>query len=810
MESEYETCQGNIESLLSWHESNVNEDNRNEATTRLHLIDLILFDCLGWKREDCKSEESHGNEYTDYSLFSPYRSLIVEAKKEGIYFEVPVGYSKLEYKIKSLTRDNLQIENAIKQVMDYCQSRGTALGAVCNGHQLIGFIASRHDGIPPLEGKAIVFSSLERMHKDFLKLWNYLSKPAIQDKRLERHLMGVDVSQPPPKLSASSPSYPGIKGRNMLQTDLKIVGDLVIEDVTRVREIEKEFIDECFCPSGALSQYALVSKLILENRYAALFNGKSEAPAITSATTKKKLAITKEIFAESLSKRPILLLGDVGVGKSMFIRYLIKVAGIETMKDAIALYVDLGVKASLVPDLRSFFLYEIANQLGDEYNVNIEERNFVRGVYHLALMDFSKGIYADLKKTDLKTYRKKEIKFLEDKIDNRDSFIKDCLGHISKGRKKQIVLFLDNADQRDEKIQQEAFLIAQEIAANWPVTVFFAIRPQTFHKSRKYGTLSGYHPKAFTISPPRVDEVIKKRLNFALKIAMGEQKIASLSFPLDAKFKKLEKYLNVLIYSFDVNEELIEFMDNICSGNIRQALEFITTFIGSGHVDTQKILDIEAKEEPDGHYVVPLHEFLRAIMYGDNIYYDPIGSPIANIFDLTTNDGREHFLLAILIDYINLKSSTAGKEGFVEVSEIYEYAQKAAYTPSQIEAALYRALQKNLLESEARLIPNNINQMPKLFRATTVGIYHVTRLIRSFTYVNAIIVDTPILNDEIRGEMTVSEKIGDRLLRAYIFRDYLDKQWSMVASNNVSFDWKSASEELKKDTERIYDIITSK
>ena len=158
MTSEYDKCRQNLEDLLTWYGSAVNEHDRNEATTRLHLIDRLLFECLGWNREDCKAEESYGKEYTDYSLYSPWRSLIIEAKKEGIYFELPPGYVGLEYSLKSLFKDSPDIASAVKQAMEYCQGRGTTLGAVWNGHQMICFVASRSDGIPPLEGKAIIFS----------------------------------------------------------------------------------------------------------------------------------------------------------------------------------------------------------------------------------------------------------------------------------------------------------------------------------------------------------------------------------------------------------------------------------------------------------------------------------------------------------------------------------------------------------------------------------------------------------------------------------------------------------------------------
>src|SRR5205807_5146187 len=104
----------------------------------------------------------------------------------------------------------------------------------------------------------------------------------------------------------------------------------------------------------------------------------------------------------------------------------------------------------------------------------------------------------------------------------------------------------------------------------------------------------------------------------------------------------LTTYVGVLIRSFERNHELNEFVDNLSGGNIRRAMGFLETFVGSGHVDTQKILNVEAT---GGAYIIPLHEFMRAVIYGDYEYYDPSASPIANLLDISSVDSREHFLL---------------------------------------------------------------------------------------------------------------------------------------------------------------------
>jgi hypothetical protein len=186
------------------------------------------------------------------------------------------------------------------------------------------------------------------------------------------------------------------------------------------------------------------------------------------------------------------------------------------------------------------------------------------------------------------------------------------------------VFFLDNADQRDEEVQQQAFLNAQELAEHWPALVFVTLRPETFHVSRRFGSLSGYHAKAFTISPPRVDRVIRKRLEFAVRITSGElpiQQVANLGLRLDT----LDGLMRVFLHSLDANADLATCLVNISGGNVRLALDLVRQFFGSGHINTEKIYAIYRDQ---GSYTIPLHEFLRAVIYGDTRYYDSDRSPL--------------------------------------------------------------------------------------------------------------------------------------------------------------------------------------
>jgi hypothetical protein len=315
---DFEEAESHMQTLVAWAELNNAEQKRNEADTRLHLIDRLIFDCLNWRREDVHSEESFEGTYTDYSFLSP-RRLVIEAKREGIYFDLPAGFTKPVCKLSTLTEPHKAIDSAIRQAMHYCQDRSIPLGAVCNGHQLIAFLGSRADGIPPIEGNCLVFYSLSDMLSQFRMVWDNLSRPGVEAYSLHTTLKSASAQPPPEKLSSRIAGYPGFKNRNPFQTDLKILGELFIEDVVRAPQLRKEFLESCYAQSGALSQYATISKQILQARYSTLFARELAGPSLEAVTNKDGLSesFVDDVLAASLKRRAIVLLGDVGVGKSV-------------------------------------------------------------------------------------------------------------------------------------------------------------------------------------------------------------------------------------------------------------------------------------------------------------------------------------------------------------------------------------------------------------------------------------------------------------------------------------------------------------
>ncbi len=797
IEARYESGKAALAELAAWNEKHVTKRQRNEATTRLHLINTLLLDVLGWPKEDCEAEQSHEGQYVDYALGRPFHRLIVEAKKEGDYFELPSGWKDRVCRIRTLIEGNKNLASAIRQVSTYCQQRGVPLAVVCNGHQIVVLMGSRQDGVPPIEGNAIVFTTLEEMVENFKELWDCLSKPAVEALAALPTLNVQSQLAPPEKLAHRIVDYPGLRRRNDLQTELRILGSLFLYDITNEPQLEQDFIRECYCRSDELSSYALVSRDILRTRYSLLFQRGS---GITASSVREGAdlspTLTSDALAAGLSRRPLILLGDVGVGKTMFVRHLINVDAKPILKNAIVLYVDFGREPALADDLKTFVVRRFRRSLLEEFNIDIEQDAFVRNVYAEVIDRFATGIWGSVRVSDPQAYEGRIITLLSDKIAQEDEHLRASLELISSTERRQVVIFLDNIDQRPFNFQEDVFLISHSLAQTWPASVFVALRPETFNRSRLEGSLTGYQPRTFAVGPPRIDQVISKRLRFSARQLETSEQTGRWPDRMKEWSATLAQYLKVLIHSFRYNRELAEFVDNLSGGNVRVALEFLGTFIGSGHVDTEKILGIASRT---GGYTIALHEFMRAVIYGDYEHYSPTASPVPNLFDISAPDGREHFLLPALLQFIESTGPASGPELFVRVQGAYAFAQGFGFQPSQIQFALDRADRKGLLEFSPLLVRGHPDAR---CRITTVGAYCYKRLISSMAYVDAVIVDTPIVDATVKDKILDVTHISERLARAEVFRGYLNDQWARMDRKGFGFDWAASSELLAADMVR--------
>ena len=428
------------------------------------------------------------------------------------------------------------------------------------------------------------------------------------------------------------------------------------------------------------------------------------------------------------------------------------------------------------------------------------------------LKRFDSGVKGALREIDPETYQRERISYLDNLVECRSNHLQAALGHLSRGRGKQIILVMDNADQRNRDVQQEAFLIAQELAATRNLLVFVALRPSTFYSSKMTGALSGYQNKILTISPPPADEVVLKRLSFAVRVAEGKVAPGTLT-NIRLQLGSVTTFLRATLRSVRTNEDIRQFLSNITGGNTRSVIELIIGFVGSPNVNSKKIVRVE---ERTNNYFVPLHEFTKHALLGEYAYYNQQSSQVAcNIFDVCTSDPREHFLCGLLISFLGSNIGIRDGDGYLSGAAILTELKQHGFSEDQILDALRRTSVKRLIETphahfRELTVPEQVSPAEFHYRVTSVGIYHVKFWSGDFAFLDAMSIDTPIFDQHIReraAELAASLNIGDRYQRTYLFRSYLLECWHQANIGVSYYDFGALLEIRKISFEKVKTVV---
>ena len=759
----------------------------NEAQNRFQFIDRLLSECLGWERPNINVEKHDDlGGRSDYLLGQPVKA-VLEAKREAKVFDVPPsGRPSTVRKIEPLLHASKDFSDAIKQVIPYCAINGAPIAIVCNGPQMAIFQAII-PGFPPLEGECFFFDGFKSYIEYFPLLWKLISPEGISENCAFRELSLHRNPRIPPKASTSIPEPHKYRYRNDFQENLRALSSLLLEEIEDNPNIKSSFYKECYVPIEANNRNLLLSKNIIASRYDRSADAAitpSALGAVAKAGNDGELSISGQI-SPGVGARPVVVIGDVGVGKTSFFENLFENLEPTEKSKTIFIHLNLGLKANLAKDIKSFVLAEIPEVLKVSYGIDIFSADFINSIYYRDIADFDKGLKGELKEVDEKDYIRERIDFLDKKVADADRHLKASLGHISKGQGKQIILVMDNADQRSSLVQQEAFLIAQELASSRNLLVFIALRPSTFYLSKESGALAAYQNKVLTVAPPPADEVVQKRLIFATRVAEGKVDPASLE-GIRLDLGNVVLFLKATLRSIRNGEDIKQFLSNITGGNTRGVIELISSFFGSPNVDSKKIVSLEGRY---GNYKIPLHEFTKHALLGEYAYFNSHSSLLAcNVFDVSVADPREHFLSSLIVAFLSSNTKATDGDGFCRGRDILVEMSYQGFVEDQVRDALRTLAHKRLIETphaHYREIEVPDHEYPDQFhfRATSIGIYHIRYWSGSFSFLDAVSTDTPIFDEVIRGKMSSlasSFEIQVRYKKAVLFREYLENQWHIA------------------------------
>jgi len=378
---------------------------------------------------------------------------------------------------------------------------------------------------------------------------------------------------------------------------------------------------------------------------------------------------------------PIIIIGGTGAGKTTFIKYFLEVVLDKgTKKNRPILYLDFRNETEYTIKDTKLIYQKLINQLYEDYSIlNLNNFKVLKVIYRSEIENQKNGFWQHIKDEDALNVKISE--FLEKKTEDPIFHLSKISTYLIHQCHKRLCIVIDNADQLDEAIQKEVFILGHSLHRNLKVMTLISLREGYFYKFKNKPPFDAYHSTVFHITAPPYRDVLNKRIEYVLNnFKFQTVKIKSDNYKAELSDGSLNTlFSNLYTALFErSNSEILSFLEETSYPNIRNGLEKFKFFLLSGHTKTNMYMSFEYGK--DGKNNIPIWEFIKSVALESNYYYQTNRSVLFNIF-YPSNSNKNHFTKIRLLDYIiDNNTGLSKKNNFISVSTVVNDFVKAGYT----------------------------------------------------------------------------------------------------------------------------------
>jgi hypothetical protein len=720
-----------------------------EADTRCKIIDVILREVLCWPETLIKREpyvHASGG-YIDYLLSTSHPYYVIEAKRHEHRYKLPEHKTRIKYKVGGVLREDPTLSSDMQQARTYAISKGVAFCCLTNGHQFIFFRSQNDSGIDWNEHVVVVLRDLEEVARHFSTFFHLLSYSSVAQGIVHTRLPITEnydeALRRYQKLNPAKQILGRTRERNTLFPALKPIITRVFQDIYN-EAASSEILENCYVESPRDSSYEKGLDGLLRRKSIDLGH---RARPIT--VTKKDAGDFQKTVSAELAKslgdpEVLLILGGIGVGKTTFIHRFRKVIAAHEIDDnCLWAYVDFNKYSDTGEPLLEWVVKQLWESLDHDYHaVDLKSYAVLKQAYHSEYEHLRRGRLAKLFERSIEDFEiafARELEILERQHDQH--FVR-LIKVVARQTSRRPFLVFDNADQFSDETQDQVFRLAQKFAKDVGCACAISLREESYWKNKDHGTLSAFHAISYQVQSPRLRPVISKRFKFATKLLEeigkdfvdSEEKILT-----SAEVQGVLHRLSQTLLAED--SRYMELLEHLSPGEVRRPLEFLSRFLVSGHTNMDSLLRSYRKQT---NLTIGFHEFFTSIMLGDREFYSETSSDIVNLFAVDgRSDASNLNRLAVLGRTLKSKfHSTPVGDGFLPVAEIVSDCERLGVAPDTTRSILALFNSKRIVETEAQ----NKNDLgtATFVRATAAGQYYIDRLISEFAYLDAVVIDTAI------------------------------------------------------------------
>jgi hypothetical protein len=761
--------------------SDIRTSGGNEADTRFKVIDDILTLVLGWEKTDFVHEErlsEDGNEsYLDYLITTAQTSLLVEAKRAQISFDNLPAVRRAPLRGSWLKGD---LRKAVIQARDYGRTKGVGFCAVTNGDAWVIFPVNRRDLVSFDDTSAVIFKAAElALGNDLEEFKALLTREAVIDGSLEQQLLGGDSNQIENRRlnRVYDKSFSKITRQTMFASIEDGIVTAFSEDLIAANP---ELLERAYVETADRMRFDDRIKMAVVRRDQVLRSRPMRPIGRDGARGAGAKITSVDVKAQPIA---LLTLGLVGAGKTTFLRYVETISGkqffdqTQQPPSAHWLYADFRTfSKSLSP--RAYIYDAILSYI--KANPTLGDYDKAVGpAYKEEIANLTRGPLGALK-SNKEVLEQRIGEFLLKEYEEVIPYCRKILVHTAKSQ--PCFLVIDNVDQiEDVKIQDSIFLDAVAIARESGLNLVIAMRDATYVKNRSSAVFDAFTFDAIYIDPPDIQSVLSKRFTIANQLLKG--RTFDVVSDGGARVEISDASLVVEMLSASVlGTEVGQLIEVSATGDVRLALRMTKQFLQFGYSTSYRAYQAFQRT---GRYDFPIHEAIRAIMFGNQSIYRDEFSPILNPFDAKTGRSESQFLRIFIMSALVAAATTKEFQG-LEASEIIASLEKMGFSSritnkviaDLIKARVCFSRSHQEYSSESVLVP------------TRLCGYIVRELIGRLVFLETVIFDTFVYGD------AVWETVKDGMKSVYSEQNTVKRFKTRKLIAKHFFDW--AEQELQK------------
>ena len=147
------------------------------------------------------------------------------------------------------------------------------------------------------------------------------------------------------------------------------------------------------------------------------------------------------------------------------------------------------------------------------------------------------------------------------------------------------VIFCDNVDQLSPSYQAQIFLLTQRVTRVVGSITLIALREESYYTASVQKAFTAYSSRKFHIASPLFRKMIGSRIGYAIRVLQNESGVPATS----GNWKSISDFFTIVHQSvFGKNRNIVRFIEALCYGNMRLALNMFTTFLTSGATDVER------------------------------------------------------------------------------------------------------------------------------------------------------------------------------------------------------------------------------